>query len=73
MNPPTVIFKKVEKKNQFLFFLLFYPPTLNSICFVEKNNIFLMFCLCIFESDTVKGDLSYAEFKDLIQTVGFLY
>ena len=33
---------------------LFYPPTLNSICFVEKNNIFLRFCLCIFESDTAK-------------------
>ena len=46
-----MIFQKVEKminlkKN--------YPPTLNIICFVEKNNIFLRFCLCIFESDTVK-------------------
>ena len=35
---------------------LFYPPTLNIICFVEKNNSFLRFCLCIFESDTVKSD-----------------
>ena len=41
-NPPTVIFREVEK--------MFYPPTLNLICFVEKNNIFLRF----FESDTVK-------------------
>ena len=35
---------------------LFYSPTLNIICFIEKNNIFLRFCLCIFESDTVKSD-----------------
>ena len=35
---------------------LFYPPTLNIICFVEKNIIFLRFCLCIFESDIVKSD-----------------
>ena len=54
---PTVIFWKVGKKKLFLnFFILFYPPTLNIICFVEKNNIFLRFCLCIIESDTVKSD-----------------
>ena len=29
---------------------------LNIICFVEKNNIFLRFCQCIFKSDTVKSD-----------------
>ena len=44
---------------------------------VEKNNIFLRFCLCIFENDTVKSDCpmqeSYEIFKDLIQTVGSLY
>ena len=34
----------------------FYPPSLNIICFVEKNNVFLRFCLCIFESDAVKSD-----------------
>ena len=33
-------------------------PTLNIICFVEINKIFLRFCLCIFESDTVKSDCS---------------
>ena len=48
------------------------------MCFVEKNNIFLRFCLCIFESDTVKSDC-YIQifrkmiFKDLIQTVGLPY
>ena len=41
------------------------------------NNIFLRFCLCVFESDTVKNDCPMQEddgiFKDLIQTVGLLY
>ena len=41
MNPPTVICRKVD------FFYLFYPSTLNIISFVEKNNLFLRFCLCI--------------------------
>ena len=49
--------------------LLFYPPTLNIICFVEKkNSIFFRFCLCIFESDTVNSDCpmqeNYEIFKD---------
>ena len=75
MNPPTVIFPEIRKKNSEI--VLFYPPTLNIICFVEKNNIFLRFCLCIFESATVKSDCPMQEncekFKDLIQTVGLLY
>ena len=58
-------------------FFIFYPPTLNIICFVENNNIFLRFCLRIFESDTVKSDCpmqeNYEILKDLIQTVGLLY
>ena len=46
-------------------------------CFVEKKNILLRFCLCIFESTSAKSDcpvqifrkmIKY--FKDLIQTVG---
>ena len=69
-----MIFQKVEKK-YFLFFFIFYPLTLNSICFIEKN-IFLRFCLCIFENDTVKSDCpiqdNYEFFKDLIQTVVLL-
>ena len=40
---------------------LFYPLTLNIICFVEKNNTFLRFYLCIFESDTVKSDCPIQE------------
>ena len=49
-------FLESRKKNSFQkLFFLFYLPTLN-ICLVEKNNIFLMFCLCIFESDNVKSE-----------------
>ena len=75
-NPPTVIFQKVEKKSKIIFFK-FYPLTLNIVCIVEKNNMFSRFCLCIFESDTVKSDCpmqeNYEIFKDFSQTVGLLY
>ena len=44
---------------------------------LKKNNIFLRFCLCSFESDTVKSACpmqeNYEIFRDLIQTVGLLY
>ena len=72
-EPSYCNFPESRKKSIFLF----YPPTLNVICFVEKNYIFLRFCLCIFESDTVKSDCpmqeNYEIFKDLKQTVGLLY
>ena len=45
---------ETKKKFNFKKFFVFYRPTLNIICFVEKKN--LRFCLCIFESDTVKSD-----------------
>ena len=44
---------------------LLYPPTLNIIhviCSIEKNNIYMRFCLCIFESDTVKSDCPVSSF-----------
>ena len=45
--------------------------------FLKYFNIFLRFYLCIFEGGTVKSDCPVQEnhviFKDLIQTVGFLY
>ena len=57
IKPIASTLMKVEKKiNLISIFFLFYPPTLNIISFVENNNIFLRFCLCIFESDTVKSD-----------------
>ena len=46
---------------------LCYLLTLNIICFVEKNNIFLRFCLCIIESDTVKGDCPVQIFRKMIK------
>ena len=56
-------FSRKWKKIIFKLFLLFYPLTLNVICFVEKNNIFFRFCLCIFESDTVKSDCPMQDLK----------
>ena len=53
-------FLESRKKNS-NFFFLFYPLTLNIICFVEKNNTFLRFCLCISESATVKSDCPMQE------------
>ena len=70
--------KKLKKISKIV--LLFNPPALNIICVVEKSTIFLRFCLCIFESDTVKSDCPVhivwekdKIFKDLIQKVGLLY
>ena len=68
-----------SRKNNLIYkiIFLFYPQTLNIICFVEKNDTFLRFCLCIFESDTVKSDCPVQIFrkimKDLIQTVDLPY
>ena len=52
---------------------LFYPPPLNIVCFVEKNNIILRFCLCIVESDTVKCDYPMQDLKIKYRLFGFLY
>ena len=49
-------------------FSIFYPPTLNIICFVEKKkNIFLRFCLYIFERDTVKNDCPIQIFRNIMK------
>ena len=58
MNPPTVLFRKVEKKIKLLKLFLYL---------FEINNIFLRFCLCIFESDTVKTDCPVQIFRRLIK------
>ena len=52
-------------------FFIFYQPTLNIICFVEK--IFLRFCLCIFESDTVKSDCPVQIFRKMIKYLKIKY
>ena len=60
MNPPTVISQKVEKKSKIIFFIL-----------SADSMLFLRFCLCNFESGTVKSDCPLQEnYEDLIQTVG---
>ena len=77
-NPPTVIFRKEEKnkkikKSNIIFYILSTDSNFQLLRWKKK----LRFCLCIFESDTVKSDSpmqeNYEIFKDLIQTVGLLY
>ena len=46
---------------------LFYPLTLNIICLLKTIKSLLRFCLCIFESDTVKSDWSMHIFRKIIQ------
>ena len=59
---------EVEKK--YFIFFKFYPPSLNIICLVEKkNNIFLRFCQCIFESDTVKSDCPVQIFREMMKYI----
>ena len=66
-EPSYCNFAKSRKKIKFnLYFFLFYPPTLNIICLVEKN-FFLRFCLCIFESDTVKSDCLVQIFRKMMK------
>ena len=76
MKLPSVIFQKVEKNYiKFSTFFLFYPSTLNIICFIEKKIFWGSVCVLLrvtllkvivlsrfFGNDKI--------FKDLIQTVG---
>ena len=64
-NPPIVIFQKVEKKKILIFFISFYPPTLNIIW--KKKNIFLRFCLCTYESNFVKSDCPVQIFRKMMK------
>ena len=57
-NPPILIFQKVGKKLISKNFCLFYPP---------KNCLFLRFCLCIFESDTIKIDCPVEIFRKMMK------
>ena len=49
----TVIFGKVEKKSKIIF--LFYPPTLNIICFDEQMRqiIYFLGSVCVFLRETL--------------------
>ena len=65
-------------KKRFLKIFLYFIRCLKILfVFLKENNIFLRFCLCIFEGDTVKSDCPAQIFrkmmKYLIQTVGLPY
>ena len=61
-----MIFWKNRKKIKFNFFFVLSP--LKIICFVEKKKIFLSFCQCILESDTVKCDYPIQENDEIFNT-----
>ena len=68
-KPSYCNFAESREKIKFIFqiFFLFYLPTLNIICFVKKNNIFLG-SVCVFfsfESDTVKSDCPVQIFRKI--------
>ena len=54
-KPSFLSFPESREKIKFIS-IFFLSMTLNIICLVDKKNIFLRFCLCIFKSDTVKSD-----------------
>ena len=64
-KPSSCNFLETRKKKKSEEILLFYPPTLDIICFFEKNNIFLRFCPCNFESDTVESDCPVQIFRKM--------
>ena len=68
-NPPTVIFRKLEKKNSF--FILSADSKYYLFCW--KNNIYLRFYLCIFESDIVKSDCPVQIFRKIIKYLKIWY
>ena len=61
----TVSFQKLGEKIISINIFLFYLPTLNDICFVEKNIFEVL--MCIFESDTVKSDCPVQIFRKMIK------
>ena len=65
-KPFNCNFPESRKKNSKIIFL-FYPQTLNVICFIAKNNIFLRFCLCNFETDTVKSNFPIQIFMKMMK------
>ena len=56
-------FEESRKKKYLKNYFLCYPRTLNIICLAEKLILYFRFCLCIFESDTVKSDCPVQFFK----------
>ena len=50
-----LVFTSKRLISSIYFYFFFHSPTINIVCFLEII-IFLRFCLCIFESATVKSD-----------------
>ena len=59
-----------ERREKKKYFLL-YPPTRNIICWKKKKKI--RFCLCIFESDTVKTDCPAQIFRKMMKYLKIYY
>ena len=59
-------------KNKILFLklsFLFRPTALIVFVSLKKNNIFLRFCLCIFESDTFKSECPVQIFRKVMKNL----
>ena len=54
-----------QPKKMIKSYFILSVATLNIICFTVKINIFLRFCLCTFENDTVKSDCPVQKTPDL--------
>ena len=52
---------------QVWYLIVSIPDLCNLTYFVEKNNIFLRICLCIFESDAVKSDCPVQIFRKMMK------
>ena len=52
--------------SKMIFFILSADSKLSFVS-LKKNNIFLKFCLCIFESDTVKNDCPVQIFRKIMK------
>ena len=65
-KPSYCNFPESKRKKLFAKIIFLYLPNLNIICFLEKK-IFLRFCLCIFESGTVKSDCPVQIFKKMMK------
>ena len=70
-NHPTIIFRKVEKLNNFFNYFYILPADSKYYLFRWEKNIFLRFCLCMFESDTVKRDCPVQMFRKMTKCLWF--
>ena len=60
-------FRKVEKKLFQKLFFYFIRRLLILIVWLKKIMFFFRFCLCIFESDTIKSDCPVQIFRKMMK------